>query len=240
MTFFPIIFERLFFPINKEVYKHIQKILDITGENQKNFNITIRYNQPDLNIEKLQFSMDFDISLDYINEPSAFPNANLLGLSFNQGDTVNSFYVPLKYLLDNRNEEILKNESHYIYSYALHIDKSAKINLVNNTVKVSEDIHQYLYIGITKNSWQKRYSSHCQNMKKNPQRLLSQALNGDFGKIIEKKLVIETAGLTEEEALDIEEREVNARSYKYLFEYGLNMIPGGYAGREMFSNKKAS
>ncbi|MCL2186904.1 MAG: hypothetical protein FWB86_13785 [Treponema sp.] len=234
MTFEPTIFERLLFPLNKDIYVHIQKVLDATGETQKNFNIHIKYNQPDFNIEKLQFSMDFDISLVYIKKPSEFPNGNLLSLAFNHGNVINSFHIPLEYLLGNKKEEILKSESNYVYSYTLLIDKNAKINPINNDVKVAEDINPYLYIGITKKSWQSRNSSNCQNMIKKPGRLICKALNGDFGKLCEKKLVIEKAGLTEDEALNIEEKEVNERSLHLLFPYGLNMIPGGNAGRNLF------
>jgi len=238
MTFHPTVFERLFFPLNKEVYGQIQKVLDLTGENQKNFNIEIRYNQPDFNIEKLQFSTEFDISLKYIKNISAFPNGNLISLSFNQKNAINSFHMPLEYLLGKNKDEILKIETNYIYSWKLSIDKNTKINLINNDLKVPQEINSYLYIGITKKSWKSRYSSHCQNMINKPDRLLYKALNGDFGKICEKKLFIEKAGLTEAEALELEEKEVNARSYNFLFPYGLNMIPGGNEGRNLF--KKAS
>jgi len=239
MTLEPKVFERLFFPLNKEVYELIQKVLDEMGENQKNYNISIRYNQPDLNIEKLQFSVDCDISLGYIKKPSDFPNGNLLSLAFNQGNMINSFHIPLEYLLGNNNV-VLHSESHYIYSYTIYIDKSTKVDSINNDVKVPQDINPYLYIGITKKSWQSRNSSHCQNMINNPNRLISKALNGDFGEIKEKKLFIEKTVLTEFEALSLEEKEVNERSLNLLFTNGLNMIPGGDAGRKLFENKKAS
>jgi hypothetical protein len=239
MTINPKVFERLFFPLNKEVYGLIQKVLDEIGENWRNFNISIRYNQPDLNIEKLQFSVDFNISLGYIRKPSDFPNGNLLSLAFNQGNMINSFHIPLEYLLGNNNV-VLHAESHYIYSYTLNIDKSTKIDSINNDVKIIEDIYPYLYIGITKKSWQNRNSSHSRNIKEKPGRLIYKALNGEFGEIKEKRLFIEKAGLTEKEALDLEEKEVNERSYNLLFQNGLNMIPGGDAGRRLFENKKAS
>jgi hypothetical protein len=41
---------------------------------------------------------------------------------------------------------------------------------------------------------------------------------------------VERAGLTERQAFDIEEKEVEKRSLHSLFPNGLNMIPGGYAG----------
>jgi len=239
MTFNPSVFERLLFPLNKEVYGYIRKVLDEIGEKQKNFNVLIRYNHPDFSIEKLQFSIDFDISLGYIKKPSDFPNGNILSLTFNQGNMTNSFHVPLDYLLGS-NEEILKNESNYVYSYTLYIDKSTKIDPANINVKVPHDINPYLYIGITKKSWQSRNASNCQNMKLKPKRFLYKALNGDYGEISEKKLTIEKAGLTENEALDMEEKEVNERSLSMLFPNGLNMIPGGNAGREIFANKMSS
>jgi len=240
MIFEPKVFERLFFPLNKEVYGLIQKVLDEIGENQKNFNISIKYNQPDLDIEKLQFSVDFDISLGYIKKSSDFSNGNLLSLAFNQGNVVNSFYIPLEYLLGSNNDVVLHAESNYIYSYTIYTDKRTKVDSINNDVKIKEDINPYLYIGITKKSWQSRNSSHSRNIKEKPGRLIYKALNGEFGEIKEKRLFIEKAGLTEKEALDLEEKEVNERSYNLLFPNGLNMIPGGDAGRKLFENKKAS
>jgi len=74
---------------------------------------------------------------------------------------------------------------------------------------VPQDIVSYHYIGITKKSWQSRNASNCQNMIRKPNRLLYKALSGDFGEIREKKLTIEKAGLTENETLDMEEKEVN-------------------------------
>ena len=53
MTINSKVFERLFFPLNKEVYGLIQKVLDKIGDKQKNFNISISYNEPDLDIEKM-------------------------------------------------------------------------------------------------------------------------------------------------------------------------------------------
>ena len=75
-------------------------------------------------------------------------------------------------------------------------------------------------------------------MIRKPERLIYKALNGDFGEISKKILYIEKAGLTEEEALVFEEKEINERSLKLLFQNGLNMIPGGNTGRDLF--KKAS
>jgi hypothetical protein len=41
---------------------------------------------------------------------------------------------------------------------------------------------------------------------------------------------VERAGLTEKQAFEIEEKEVEKRSLRFLYPNGLNMIPGGYAG----------
>ena len=233
MTFHPTVFERLLFSLNKEVYGLIQKVLDLTGENQKNFNMQIRYNHPDLNIEKLQFSADFNLSLDYIKNQNCYPNRNHLNLTFNHKDEINVFRVPFDFITGSKNEDILKEDSNCVHSWTFHIDKSSVISPNNN-------IDKYLYIGLTKKTWQNRFFSHCDSIKHDLYRPLCKALNGEYGKICKKELFIEYAGLTLEEANNIEEREINERSLQKLFPHGLNKSPGGLAAKEYFAKKNAS
>jgi len=240
MNFEQTVFERLLFPLNKEVYGQIQNVLDLTGESQKNFNMQIRYNHPDLNIEKLQFSADFIISLDYIKNQNCYPNRNYLILTFNQKDEINVFRVPFDFIAGNKKVDILKDDSNCVYSWTFHIDKSSVISPNNNDANASENIDEYLYIGLTKKTWQNRYSSHCDSIKHSLYRPLYKALNGEYGKICKKELFIEYAGLTLEEANNIEEREINERSLQKLFPYGLNKSPGGLAAKVYFAKKNAS
>jgi hypothetical protein len=60
--------------------------------------------------------------------------------------------------------------------------------------------------------------------------LFHSALRGEFCQISVLEHIVERAGLTEKQAMKIEEREVEKRSLRSLFPNGLNMIPGGYAG----------
>jgi hypothetical protein len=48
--------------------------------------------------------------------------------------------------------------------------------------------------------------------------------------------IVERAGLTEKQALEVEEKEVEKRSLHSLHPNGLNMIPGGYAGLKCVHN----
>ena len=238
MKFQPEIFERLLFPLNEEVYESTQKILACLEDNHTNFNISINYNQNDLNIEKLQDSLDFDINLSYIKN-LYIPNRNLFTLSFYQEDVLNTFTIPLEYLLGHKNKEILMSYSNYIYSYTLNVDKSSNVYPINNDVKISKEYEPFLYIGRTRQSWLNRNAYHCQDIKQKPHRLIYQALNGNFGRIHEKKLFIEIAGLTEEEATLLETNEIKNRSLNEKFTNGLNMVTGENL-YPVYKNKRAS
>jgi hypothetical protein len=59
--------------------------------------------------------------------------------------------------------------------------------------------------------------------------LFHRALRGEISPIASVEHIVERAGLTEKEAMEIEEKEVEKRSLHSLHPNGLNMIPGGYA-----------
>ena len=102
----------------------------------------------------------------------------------------------------------------------------------NNQASVQQ-FHQknsLIYVGITKRTWQERYRQHCCDMGRGSNLLFHRALRGEFCKIGTLEHIVERAGLTEKQALEIEEKEVEERSLHSLYPNGLNMIPGGYAG----------
>jgi len=238
MTFHPEILERLLFPINEKAYESTQKTLNCLGDNHTYFNIFINYNDTDLNIEELEDSTDFDINLSYIKNPS-IPYENLFNLSFYQENILNSFYIPIKYLLGHKNKEIMTSYSNFIYSYTLNIDKNSNVYPINKKVRINDEYDSYLYIGRTRQSWLNRNAFHCQDIKQKPHRLIYQALNGNYGKIVEKKLFIEHAGLTEDEVILLEPNEIKNRSLNEKFPNGLNMITGENL-YPVYKNKKAS
>jgi hypothetical protein len=114
-----------------------------------------------------------------------------------------------------------------------------------------EDGKDYVYYGITKRGWMKRFNEHMSSALQDRSPLLFHRtlregilgrltqINGktslatDTGENVEKILVgnhhvICAAGLTEEQALELEEYLVD--KYSFSHSIGLNMIPGGKAG----------
>lgn len=114
-----------------------------------------------------------------------------------------------------------------------------------------EDGNDYVYYGITKRGWVKRFNEHMSSAMRERSPLLfhntlreeilgriiqlygNDAVSLDQGEKSEKILVgnhhvICGAGLTEEQALETEEYLVE--KYSFSLPGGLNMIPGGKAG----------
>jgi len=137
-------------------------------------------------------------------------------------------------------KNVLREGSHQIYSHTilskLHrslIDRE----MADGTDKKARNGYQkcyqsnsLLYIGRTKQTWQERYKQHRYDMGRGSNLRFHRALRGEFCEIGVLEHIIERAGLTEKQALDIEEKEIEKRSLHSLSPNGLNMIPGGNAG----------
>ncbi|GAA5446118.1 hypothetical protein Misp06_04327 [Microbulbifer sp. NBRC 101763] len=114
-----------------------------------------------------------------------------------------------------------------------------------------EDGVDYVYYGITKRGWMKRFNEHISSSLKNESNLLfhrtlregvlgrltqlygESSAPGQSKEFVEKILignyhVVCGAGLSEENALETEEYLVN--KYSFSHNNGLNMIPGGREG----------
>lgn len=104
---------------------------------------------------------------------------------------------------------------------------------------------EFVYYGITKRGWNTRFMEHVKSsVRDRSRRLFSQKM----GELIDARAVevsgvpdarpklagIVTAlcaiGLTEEQAMDVEEYLVDKYSLSSKHKHGLNMIPGGYEG----------
>jgi len=192
-------------------------------------------------INSLRKSTKCDITFNYNEEkPSQFTGSHLI-LNFYQRSSPKTFIIPLPYLLGFDDAAVLKEGSYQLYSHnILSPEKNADINRnfviagnINDKYRSAQKSFQrgsLVYVGITKKTWQERYRQHCRDAGRGSNLLFHRALRGEFCKIGTVEHIVERAGLTEKQAMEIEENEVEKRSLHSLYKNGLNMIPGGYAG----------
>jgi hypothetical protein len=199
-------------------------------------------NKTDQKISSLRKSTDYKISFSSgEKKPSQFTGSHLI-LIFFQNSSPKTYIIPLEYLLGFNEQAVLREGSYQLYSHTiLSPEKGDEINknFINSGngnidgIYSAQKFYQknsLAYIGITKRTWQERYRQHCRDAGRGSNLLFHRALRGEFCKIGTIEHIVERAGLTEKQALEIEESEVEKRSLHSLFPNGLNMIPGGLAG----------
>ena len=207
------------------------------------FDIAILFNKPaDYKLSTLHKSTDYKIAVYYDEKPPANYTGNHLQLGFFRGNVLNVFIVPLEYLLGFNEQAILREGSYQLYSHSIlsqdnreYINKRMEpIGASSNAngLRAQQDYQKnaLLYVGITKRTWQERYRQHCRDSGRGSNLRFHRALRGEFCQIGCIEHIVERAGLTQRQALEIEEKEVEKRSLHSLYPNGLNMIPGGYAG----------
>jgi len=193
-------------------------------------------------ISSLRKSTDYKITFNYNEQtPDRYSGSHLV-LNYFQNSVPKIYIVPLGYILGCNVKEVLKDGSHQLYSHTiLPKDKQHIDNSFGNTGKedIGDKCHsaqkEYLknsliYIGITKKTWLERFRQHSRDSARGSNLLFHRALRGEICSIGVVEHIVERAGLTEKQAMELEESEVEKRSLHSLFERGLNMIPGGYAG----------
>jgi len=136
---------------------------------------------------------------------------------------IDSYKIPLEYVLGYKYNDILKENAYQLYLHTI---------VPKNEFYDEEYIQNnaFLYVGITKRSWQKRYKEHLYKSNKSSKLIFHQALRGEKCEIGMIEHCVEKAGLSKNEALNLEEKEVENRSLNNKHKLGLNMIPGGKAG----------
>jgi hypothetical protein len=200
----------------------------------------------ELKISMLHKSTDYKIVFNYDEKPPSQYKGSHLVVGFYQKKVLNTFIIPLEYLLGFNLKSTLREGSYQLYSHTiLSSDNQAVMNRQmknsgkNNYQKSFQEAYQknsLAYVGITKQTWQKRYRQHCLDMERGSNLRFHRALRGEFCQIGVIEHIVERAGLTEKQALEIEEGEVEKRSLHSLYPNGLNMIPGGYAGLKFVHN----
>ena len=277
MAFNSSVFERLLFPLHKQVYRKVHDTLqDIDRKypsllkqiiacfskaarsdtqtavwqsgradeaSYPSLDIFIIFNpRVDHTVSQLHKSADYKVFFDHKdNTPAQFKGSHLL-VAFHHNKTLNTFIIPLEYLLGFNEKAVLRDGSYQLYSHTIlpsgnqdfineiKIDKKSA-DYSNLLSKQEHYQHKALvYVGITKQTWQKRYHRHFCDSGRGSNLLFHRALRSEMGKIGVIEHIVERAGLTEKQAFEIEEKEVEKRSLHSLYPNGLNMIPGGYAG----------
>jgi hypothetical protein len=138
---------------------------------------------------------------------------------------VQSFIVPLALVCRAYEEKVCRPGRYQVYEHALIREQGA----------VAGSMQAYLagaghYVGITRRTWQARAAEHVQAARRGSYLRFHRALREEFFAIHAHEHVVLRAGLTEAQAMHIEEVEVDQRTLHPLHPNGLNMIPGGEAG----------
>jgi len=197
----------------------------------------------------LHKSTAYKISFDYDEKPPSQYKGSHLSLGYYKNKVLHSIIVPLEYLLGFNEKAIMREGSHQIYSRTILSQQNQ--NFINSQMTPNKEkqksndetsvqqfyqSNSFLYIGRTKRTWLERYNQHCRDMRRGSNLRFHRVLRGEFCNIGVLEHIVERAGLTEKQALDIEEKEVEKRSLHLLFPNGLNMIPGGNAGLKYVHN----
>ena len=197
----------------------------------------------DHKLSTLYKSKNYEIAVNYDEKKPSYYTGSHLQLGFFRGNVLNAFIVPLEYFLGFNEQAVLREGSYQLYSHTILSQETQKS--ISNRMEAIGDSGAYknlpllqqeyqkkslLYVGITKRTWQERYRQHCRDSERGSNLRFHRALRGEFCSIGCIEHIVERAGLTERQALEIEEKEVEKRSLHSLYPNGLNMIPGGYAG----------
>jgi len=194
-------------------------------------------------LSTLRKSTGCKIGLIYDEKPAAKFAGSHLSVGFYNRETLNTFITPLEYLLGFNEKPVLGAGSYQLYCHrilspgnrkiiARQVEAVSKAKDYSGLSSIQRNFqnNSLVYVGITKRTWQERYRQHCRDSGRGSNLLFHRALRGEMGKIGVIEHIVERAGLTEKQALEIEEREVEKRSLHSLYPNGLNMIPGGNAG----------
>jgi hypothetical protein len=194
-------------------------------------------------MSNLAKSTDFKMVIRYDEFPPLKYTGSHIELGYNHNGILNSYIKPIPYILGFEEGQILKDGTYQLYSHTLLPHKARQLTTTtmkglradiswNNLLPWQTDYQKsaYIYVGITKQTWQKRYQQHNHDALSGSVLRFHRALRDEFFKIGVIEHIVERAGLTENEAMLVEETEIERRSLHSIFPKGLNMIPGGYAG----------
>ena len=172
-------------------------------------------------------------------QAQSYPGCHLI-VSFTGGAVRRAFMVPLGLILQDGAAQTLAAGTFQIYQHRLFPFAqpvlAARGGGAVATVPVSVlAATGYTYTGLTSRSWTIRFREHRQAAGSGSPLLFHRALRNALFPVAAVEHEVLRAGLTEDEALTVEEAEVEETSLFPLHPRGLNMVPGGRAGLRFLS-----
>ncbi|MBD2860160.1 hypothetical protein IB286_14250 [Spongiibacter sp. KMU-158] len=254
-------FEHLLFPLHTTVYRGIDRALcDLEGRYPGLVSHIVESIEPLMNkptdaevlVENLRYpTAGFDIYIEVhakefsrIRKSQAYASKLLkhdkdskgkgqfLIVRWEGGDQHEAFIVPLGFILKDLEARVCRKGAYQVYEHVV-IREFEEDELPNSRGALINDCGTY--IGVTRRSWQQRYKEHVYATRRGSLLRFHQALRGELFPVDSVEHQVLRAGLTESEALDIEEAEVENRTLAANHPNGLNMIPGGKAGLQFLS-----
>ena len=168
---------------------------------------------------------------EYGGAPDHWPGCHIR-LSVQTDGAVATFLLPVAYATKPFEPIALAKGRYQLYRHSLYpqgettpVPRAGPRGIV-----ATAEASGYAYIGITRRSWQERWREHRQAVGSGSALLFHRALADQLFPVASSEHEVLKIGLSEDEALDLEEREVEARTLHPIHARGLNMIPGGRAG----------
>lgn len=212
------------------------------GEGKKQIpvlNILVCYQKnEDLTINNVYKSSNCYVSYTFeypkIKGIALLPTSDVI-IRFYHNKIEQNFILPIAFILGFNKKKILSNQGYQVYTHQLYPmddinERNEQIKKGNYNNFEKTKVSAYTYIGITKRNWKKRYQEHLNDSRNGSYIRFHRFLRGEFFQIGAIDHIIDKAGITEEEAMEIEEKNVEQQSLYPFFSKGLNMIPGGKAG----------
>jgi hypothetical protein len=261
--FSPKAFEHLLFPLNPKIYRGIDKVLNdielqFPGSTEHLINLfQLCYNQPtnkkinipnnlrnygvpvfDIYIDipendfsKLAFTENYCSFITQHDSSYSGKGSHLI-VSLKYNGQKSEFICPLQLILTGFESKVCNAKSYQVYEHTLIKKKDKELDIETRSTFLEGSAS---YVGMTKRSWKTRYKEHQSAAKRGSKLLFHRAIREEFFPVLTSEHIILRAGITSEEALLIEEVEVDSRTLSSKYKNGLNMIPGGHAGLKIIS-----
>lgn len=213
-----------------------------------NLDVIVTYD-PNLNLKMslLKKNLNFRVELRFKKTTGMKYEGSSLIVGYKRDDVFETYITPLPFLLGFAEKKVMSDHSYQLYQHNIIpnqvndkirelYDNGKNLEQVGYSAKEFALPKMYTYIGITKRTWQKRYLEHKNASLKGSYLLFHRALRGEYCGIGSFEHIIMKAGLSENQALELEEADVESQSLYPIHPHGLNMIPGGKAGLKLISS----
>ena len=174
-----------------------------------------------------------------VYQAESYPGCHLI-VTLIGGPVRRAFFVPLGLILQAGAAQTLKAGTFQIYQHRLYPFAQSVLAAGGGGAAAPVPARVlaatgYTYTGLTSRSWTIRFREHRQAAGSGSPLLFHRALRDALFPVAVVEHEVLRAGLTEDEALGVEEAEVEETSLFPLHPRGLNMVPGGRAGLRFLS-----